>query len=375
MEKPTIFFSHSSKDRDLILPIKNKLSEVTSGVIKIFMSSDGQSIPFGNNWVHKIEEGLHNSKIMFVFVTQNSINNAWVYFESGFAYSKGIEVIPVGIGISVGDLKPPLNLLQGFNVTSGDSLNNFISIINQKFELNFKEGFTNTDYEYIKALKLHEEYDISKIFSGTSYKLFSQYSSTDNKIIRYDLQVAIEAYKSYLDDEKINYSFSKDYLGNETLLFNGVRIARSGREEEPKNYNGKLHPNQTHNLIVSISTNNFPISFELFKKMNKFNENLPEFNYLTFHLKSSYLFNHDNVELSSILEEKSEFFSPAKNNVGGFLYKESLSFNIYEMYKYQSSIDNEYVLNIGFLKSHNPGKEIIELVTELVDLNIIYKKD
>lgn len=55
MEKPTIFFSHSSLDRDLILPIRNKLCDITSNVIKIFMSSDGQSIPFGNNWIHKIE--------------------------------------------------------------------------------------------------------------------------------------------------------------------------------------------------------------------------------------------------------------------------------------------------------------------------------
>ncbi len=49
MEKPTIFFSHSAKDRNVILPIKEKLIKITSGVIQIFMSSDGQSIPFGNN--------------------------------------------------------------------------------------------------------------------------------------------------------------------------------------------------------------------------------------------------------------------------------------------------------------------------------------
>ena len=66
--------------------------KITSGVIQIFMSSDGQSIPFGNNWVHKIEEGLNNAKIMFVFVTPTSIESGWIYFEAGFAYSKGIEV-------------------------------------------------------------------------------------------------------------------------------------------------------------------------------------------------------------------------------------------------------------------------------------------
>lgn len=120
MEKPTIFFSHSAKDRNVILPIKEKLIKITSGVIQIFMSSDGQSIPFGNNWIHKIEDGLNNAKIMFVFVTPTSIESGWIYFEAGFAYSKGIDVIPVGVGIDIGSIRPPLSLLQGFNITSSE---------------------------------------------------------------------------------------------------------------------------------------------------------------------------------------------------------------------------------------------------------------
>lgn len=49
MDKPTIFFSHSSQDSDTILPIKNRLAAITANVMDIFMSSDGQSIPFGHN--------------------------------------------------------------------------------------------------------------------------------------------------------------------------------------------------------------------------------------------------------------------------------------------------------------------------------------
>ena len=134
MEKPTIFFSHSAKDRNVILPIKEKLIKITSGVIQIFMSSDGQSIPFGNNWIHKIEDGLNNAKIMFVFVTPTSIESGWIYFEAGFAYSKGIDVIPVGVGIDIGSIRPPLSLLQGFNITSSESLNNFVTVINKNFD-------------------------------------------------------------------------------------------------------------------------------------------------------------------------------------------------------------------------------------------------
>ena len=58
MSKSAIFFSHSSKDKNIILSFKNKLDKITGGVLEIFMSSDGQSIPFGSNWIHKIEDGL-----------------------------------------------------------------------------------------------------------------------------------------------------------------------------------------------------------------------------------------------------------------------------------------------------------------------------
>jgi len=106
------------------------------------MSSDGQSIPFGSNWVHKIENDLNSASIMFVFVTPDSIISNWIYFEAGFAYSKGIEVIPVGIGIDIALLKAPLNLLQGFNIASGDGLNNFISVVNKKLDYHFEDKFS-----------------------------------------------------------------------------------------------------------------------------------------------------------------------------------------------------------------------------------------
>ena len=100
MSKPTIFFSHSSKDKEIVLSVKDKLDKATSGVMDIFMSSDGQSIPFGTNWIHKVEEGLKSATIMFVFVTENSISSGWIYFEAGYAYSKGIQIIPEGIGVT-----------------------------------------------------------------------------------------------------------------------------------------------------------------------------------------------------------------------------------------------------------------------------------
>lgn len=150
MEKPIIFFSHSSKDKNFLVSLKNRILGITSNTIEIFQSSDGESIPFGNNWVHKIENNLNDTKLMFVFVSPNSLKSNWIYFEAGYSYSKGIKVIPIGIlGIDIGQLAPPINLLQGFNITSFDGLNNLITIINREFTTSFIEDFNVDDYEGI----------------------------------------------------------------------------------------------------------------------------------------------------------------------------------------------------------------------------------
>lgn len=150
MDKPTVFFSHSSIDRDYISVLQKGVNERTSGTINIFQSSDGESIPFGNNWVHKIEENLLKAKIMFVFVSPESLSSSWIYFESGFAYAKNVRVIPIGIkGVDIGKLRPPLNLLQGFNLVSEEGMNNIVSILNNTFQCNFPASFNAGDYAKI----------------------------------------------------------------------------------------------------------------------------------------------------------------------------------------------------------------------------------
>ena len=85
--KPVIFFSHSSSDRDAIVPVRDRLLQGTGNSIEVFMSSDGASIPFGKNWLREIEEALKRCKLMFVWMTRSSIRSQWIPFESGFSYS------------------------------------------------------------------------------------------------------------------------------------------------------------------------------------------------------------------------------------------------------------------------------------------------
>jgi TIR domain-containing protein len=145
--KPTLFLSHASTDGESLKKLREILSARAVGSLEIFLSSDGQSIPFGRNWVHEIEEALKRAKLMFVFVSPAALQSSWIPFESGFAYACGIRVVPVGIaGVDLSALRPPLSLLQGFNLFSAPALNNLIATINEVFELRLPENLGEEEF-------------------------------------------------------------------------------------------------------------------------------------------------------------------------------------------------------------------------------------
>lgn len=149
MHKPTAFFSHSSQDKSALAKLKELFVSKTGGSIDVFLSSDGQSIPFGRNWVHSVEQALDQAKLMLVFVTVDSLRSNWLYFESGYAYSKGIRVVPVSLGVDLAAVGAPLSLLQGFNVTSEAGLNNIIAVANEVFRHSHAESFSSDDFRLI----------------------------------------------------------------------------------------------------------------------------------------------------------------------------------------------------------------------------------
>jgi hypothetical protein len=151
--KPTVFFSHSSRDKASLMKLKDLFVAKTGGTIDVFLSSDGQSIPFGRNWVHRVQEGLDKATMMISFITSSSLESDWLFFESGYAHAKGIRVIPVGfLGVSLDRIRPPLSLLQGFNITSHEGFDNLIALVNDEFEVSHSSTFTPEEYNRVVAL-------------------------------------------------------------------------------------------------------------------------------------------------------------------------------------------------------------------------------
>lgn len=343
MEKQTIFFSHSSKDEKFLTEIKNKLLKITSNTIKIFQSSDGESIPFGNNWVHKIEENLNNSKLMFVFISPNSIKSNWIYFESGFSYSKGIKVIPIGInGIDIGQLAPPINLLQGFNITSENGLNNIVAIINKEFSISFPESFEIKDFQDVS---IHS----NNILIANNYTKFIDYIEINFSNNFKDLNLkanAFENIENYLNKKKIKYSKN----GNNEIYMPGIFIYRSN------NLN-------LNDISFKLDYMNFSSNIELaLKLLNEiYLENVPQY-YFRIIFTENIDFITTNFKISSRLDNCGIEISELNGRLYNF---KSILFAIDE-------IDNKKSLRIVFNPKDIKLKNVFEIIKILFEQEIAW---
>ena len=375
MKKPTLFFSHSSKDKDMILYVKNKIMEFTGSTLDIFMSSDGQSIPFGTNWTHKIEEGLNDAKIMFVFVTENSVSSGWIYFEAGFAYSKGIQVIPVGVDIDVGGLKAPLNLLQGFNIISSDSLNNFISIINKTFDYKFDEKFSNLDYnEFTKFFNASESscIEFEKVVKSIDYDLYAEHSDDQGEETNCDIDAYFNKIADYLNDNNISYSLQNSYYrsGNKCLTVKGIKIVY--RPVKPQS-SLSFRSGDQGKITVKISPYNFEESFELYEALNELLDEKESF-YIRLRLSDKYMYVPAIEDITALIYPASKLFKPSQSKVGSFDYEQkNLKFSIFNVNQQSRLKESDYVMSIQYVPKNKNAKNIVELVKIMLSLNVIRK--
>lgn len=344
-EKDTIFLSHSSKDKESLNLLKKLLVDRTSNIFNVFLSSDGQSIPFGTNWIHKIEEGLNNAKVMFIFVTPNSVKSGWIYFEAGYAYSKGIKVIPIGIGVDIGSINPPLNLLQGFNITSKEGLNNIIKIINDIFDVTFLEDFIDEEYFEFSSYFISDYFNLkNQIIDYFKTEINNQYySNGEKKVI--DLNNLFVECHDIFDENYISY------LSDEiSFLSNGLQVK--------KRYGA---------IEIAIDIDNIETNIKTFKDIIKLANKESESHYLSIILKQGYDVIIDEIKVSSLIT-KSDYITFGSGSIHSYKYK-NVSFALFRYPK-----TNVNSLNV-VIKQDTDIDTIYDLVNELYNVGIIFKED
>jgi len=103
-----VFISHDNADETLALLLKDLLEGTFLNVL-VFVS--GRDLTGGDVWINEIRARLAKANLVISLITQYSVSNPWVLFESGAGFMKS-KCIPVCADqMTIKKLQPPLNQL------------------------------------------------------------------------------------------------------------------------------------------------------------------------------------------------------------------------------------------------------------------------
>jgi TIR domain len=105
-----IFVSHADMDRACARAIAEWLTDAFTGWIKVFVSSDRESIAAGDAWFETINGAIRDCKIGVVLATTNSLPRPWINYEVGALTALERTIIPICLGtVGLADLPSPLD--------------------------------------------------------------------------------------------------------------------------------------------------------------------------------------------------------------------------------------------------------------------------
>jgi hypothetical protein len=222
--KPTVFLSHSSKNRRELIRLKSLLDAKTVGAIDFFLASDEESIRLGTLWPQEVRIALDRAKLMFVFVSNDSLQSGWTYFEAGYGYCNLDRVIPLCLpGIDKGRVPPPLGLLQARNLHTSADLNVLLRTCNEVFGTRAPENFTGSEFQSVFSVtRLAVEPTVNWIeqIDKLVLKIDAQRGSEDKFV-----QLCAER-QFDCDESGLNKMWSpKIVASGVTLTFEGLEVA------------------------------------------------------------------------------------------------------------------------------------------------------
>jgi hypothetical protein len=112
-DKSGVFISHITAERATAALLKDYLQQVFGNDLRIFVSSDYDSIPGGDIWFQTILKGLKSSAVIIVLLSPDSQDRPWINFEAGVGVGTDALVIPVVVhGLTRGKVGHPLINIQ-----------------------------------------------------------------------------------------------------------------------------------------------------------------------------------------------------------------------------------------------------------------------
>lgn len=83
MSEKLIFLSHITEEKALAKIIKDAIEDEFAGFVSVFVSSDGETIKAGQNFLKVIEDGLVDCIAAIYLISPVSVKRSWISFELG----------------------------------------------------------------------------------------------------------------------------------------------------------------------------------------------------------------------------------------------------------------------------------------------------
>lgn len=128
-DTPLIFISHYSQEKDVAIQFQKVLKNVFLSC-DVFLSSDDESIPLGQNFDGAILEALRRAKVALFLLSPQSVTRPWVHFEIGATWMAGTSMIPICYGgLPFNELPGPIFGRNGINASEPEGLKKLLKTL------------------------------------------------------------------------------------------------------------------------------------------------------------------------------------------------------------------------------------------------------
>jgi len=239
-----IFISHIHEESLLANAIKDFIESSFPGHLSVFVSSNSDSVSPGERWFRKVEKAMEESNLFLVLCSNQSIIRPWINFETGCAFIKGIDVIPIcHSGINKSNLPIPISQFQAVEIDGSfienmvDSIKNRLRLTRTpKLDVSYLQNEINKAMQSIVVNGETPKNNISTIF---------ELKQEEKNILIFMVRINKERY--VVEEFESNFNFSKQkakyHLENlmEIKYIDYVRNYRSGQWEYQLTRDGRKY--------------------------------------------------------------------------------------------------------------------------------------
>jgi hypothetical protein len=266
MDKPTIFISHITEEKEISIALKEFIEKKFLKTVDVFVSSHEESIKLGDDWLNNIKKSMKDCKLTIVICSPISISRPWINFEAGAGWVKDIPVIPFcHSGLTPSKLPVPINSFQGgllnnqadlkklfsriaeiINITAPDAEDKDFFNAVTTFETKIKSGLLVKDTTFIYNL-LYRQIELLK---------YSIYSST----LELEAANTIDLQTSQMAEHK--FTFNDTYN-----MFNISLLMIHSHKKVFQVYNDSVHQ-LVDNIKFVLTYNNINIAPKIRELLN-----------------------------------------------------------------------------------------------------------